>query len=131
MLEGLKTYAVVAVAIIAAILGYFSGQLTLLHAFEAVGLALGVGGNRAVVWAGQVLNSPYRVAPGSTPDPRVRMLVTYFGVAMTIISAVLAGLNAEQPSAVTIGAILGALGLQFLGLGAKKQADGVPPNLTA
>lgn len=127
MLEGLKTYVVVAVAILSAILGYFSDQLTLLQTLEAIGLAIGIGGNRAVVYAGQVLNSPYRSAGAGTPDPRLRQVVTYLGVALTILTALLAGINGEQDAAVTIGAILGALGLNFLGLGAKKQAEGVPP----
>lgn len=127
MLEGLKTYAVVAVAILAAILGYFNDQLTLLQALEAIGLAVGLGGNRAVVWAGQVLNSGYVRTKAGTPDPRLRQLVTYAGVALTIITAVLASLNGQQDATVTIGAIMGALGLNFLGLGAKNQAEGKVP----
>lgn len=130
MLGGLKTYLVVAVAILAALLGYFNEQLTLLQALEAIGLALGIGGNRAVVWAGQVLNSPYGRTTAGTPNPNLRQLVTYVGVALTIATALLAGVNGEQESAVTIAAILGALGLNFLGLGAKKQAEGVPPATT-
>lgn len=127
MLDGLKTYLVVAVAILSSLFAYMTGEMTLLQTVQAAGLALGLGGNRAVIWAGQVINSPFSGAPGRTPDTRTRMIVVYVGVALTIASAALAGLNGEQDLVVTIGAILAALGLNFLGLGAKKQADGIPP----
>jgi drug/metabolite transporter (DMT)-like permease len=128
MLEGLKTYVVIAVAILSAILGYFNDQLTGLQALEAIGLALALGGNRAVVWAGQVLNSPYgRLTDGTRPNPTLRNLTTYVGVVLAILTAVLAAMNGEQDSSVTIGVILGALGLNFLGLGAKAQAEGETP----
>jgi hypothetical protein len=119
MLEGLKTYLVVAVAILSALAGYFDGQLTLLQALEAAGLAISLGGNRAVIKVGEVLNSPYQSAAG-TLDPRNRQMVTYAGVALTVVTALLAGINGDQAPAVTIGVILGAIGLNFLGLGAKK-----------
>lgn len=125
MLEGYKTYLVAAVAIISAIIGYFDGQLTLLQVLQATGIAIGISGNRAVIWAGQVLNAPYPAS--ASVDPRARQLVTYLGVALAIITAIIAGLNGEQEPAVTIAAILGALGINFLGLGAKKQAEGTPP----
>lgn len=127
MLDGLKTYVVVAVAILSALLGYYDGQLTLLQAGQAIGLALGLGGNRAVVWAGQVLNAPYRTAGGDTPNPKLRQLVTYAGVALSILTAVLAAANGEQSSASTIGVILGAVGLNFLGIGSQKAALGEAP----
>jgi hypothetical protein len=124
MLTGLKTYAVVAVAIISAALGYFDGQLTLMQALQACGLAASLGGNRAVIKVGEVLNSPYRSAAG-TLDPRMRQMVTYAGAALTILTAIIANLNGEQEPAVTIGVILAALGLNFLGLGAKKAVERV------
>jgi hypothetical protein len=123
-LKGYKTYIVAAVAVLSAILGYFNEQLTLLQALEAIGLAIGLGGNRAVVRAAALLNSPYR-APGTDRiDPDLRQWVVYAGVALTILTAVLAGINGQQDAVATIGAILGALGLNFLGLGAKKAATG-------
>jgi hypothetical protein len=126
MLEGYKTYIIAAVAVLTAILGYFSDQLTLLQALEAIGIAVGFGGNRAVVWAGQVLNSPY-VAKAGDPSPAHRQLVTYLGVGLAILTAVLAAIGGDQPLSVTIATILSALGLNFVSLGAKKQAEGVPP----
>lgn len=119
-LEGLKTYIVVAIAILSAFLGYTSEQLTLWQALQAVGLALGIGGNRAVVKVAEAVTQ-YRST--AERDPRLRLLVTYAGVALTILTAVLASISGEQPLAVTVGAILGALGLNFLGLGAKKAAE--------
>lgn len=124
MLTGFKTYIVVAVAIMSAVAGYFSGQLTLLHALEGVGLAVGLAGNRAVLKLGEVLNSPFNSTLDG--DPRSRQWVTYIGAALTIITAVLAGTSGEQPAAVTIAAILGALGLNFLGLGARKVVAPLP-----
>lgn len=115
MLQGFKTYIIAAVAILSAILGFFSHDLTLLQAAEAIGLALGLGGNRAVLAARETV-----AAIQSGADPRARLIVTYAGVALTILTAVLAGINGQQDPVVTIGAILGALGLNFLGLGAKK-----------
>lgn len=122
MPTGFKTYIVVAIAIVSAILGYFSDQMTLLQALEGIGLALGVGGNRAVLKVGEVLNAPFNSTVSG--DPRTRQWVTYIGSALTVLTAILAGVNGEQPSALTIAAILGALGLNFLGLGATKVATG-------
>jgi hypothetical protein len=123
MLKGLKTYLVAAVAVLTALLGYFTGTVTLLQALEAIGLAVGLGGNRAVLTAAAVLNQPYRM-PGGTPNPNARQWVTYLGVATTILTAVLAQTNGEQGLIATVSAVLGALGLNFLGLGAKKVATG-------
>lgn len=117
MLPGLKTYIIAAIAILSALLGWYAGELTLLQAFEAIGLALGLGGTRAVAKAGDMAAYTRSLVE---KDPRLRMLVTYAGVALTILTAILAGLNGEQPAVVTIGAILGALGLNFLGLGVRK-----------
>lgn len=117
MLTGLKTYIVAAVAILAALLGAFSGDLTILQAGEAIGLALGIGGTRAVASIGEQWASTRAKIAGS---PTGRILITYGGVALAILSAILAGLNGEQSSVVTIGTILGALGINFLGLGVKK-----------
>lgn len=122
-LEGLKTYLVVAIAILSALLGFAVEQITLLQALQAIGLALGIGGNRSVVKVAEAATNAYRSDPER--DPRLRILVTYAGVALTILTALLAGLNGEQPAAITISAILGALGLNFLGLGAKKAAEPV------
>lgn len=125
MLTGYKTYLVAAVAVLAAILGYLTDQLTLLEALQAVGLAIGLGGNRALLRAAAVLNSPYSQIMAN-PDPTKRALTTYVGVALTVLTAVLAYLNQQQDIAVTVAAILGALGLTFLGTGMKKVADGNP-----
>lgn len=122
-LKGYKTYIVVAIAVLSAILGYFDGQLTLLQALQAIGLAVGIGGNRAIITAAAVLNSPYR-GPGEAVSPFARQLTVYAGVALTILTAVLAAINDQQGAVATIGAILGALGLNFLGVGAKKAATG-------
>lgn len=119
MLTGYKTYIVAAIAVLSALAGYFDQQLTLLQALEAVGLAVGLAGNRAIIKVGEVLNAPFKTAAG-TGDPVTRQWVTYIGSAVTALSAVLSGMASEQPPAVTIAAILGALGLSFLGLGASK-----------
>jgi hypothetical protein len=126
MLKGLKTYAVAGVAIISAVLAYLTGQLTLVAALEAVGLALGLGGNRLLINAAAILNGPYRSARLST-NLNTRAAVTYLGVALTILTAIVAGLNGDQDSVTVIGSILAALGLSFLGLGAKKVATGDEP----
>lgn len=117
MLTGLKTYVIAAIAILAALLGVFSGDLTILQAGEAIGLALGIGGTRAVASVGEAWNSTRAKFAGS---PAGRILITYGGVALAILSAILAGLNGQQDPVVTIATILGALGINFLGLGVKK-----------
>lgn len=122
-LKGYKTYVIVAIAVLSAVLGYFDGQLTLLQALQAIGLAVGIGGNRAIITAAAVLNSPYR-GPGGPVSPFARQLTVYAGVALTILTAVLAAINDQQGAVATIGAVLGALGLNFLGVGAKKAATG-------
>lgn len=116
MLPGLKTYIVAAVAVLSALLGFFAGDLTLLQTASAIGIALGLGGNRAVLAVAEKWSDPRQIAA----SPTGRLLITYAGVALAILTAILAGLNGEQSPAVTIATILGALGLNFLGLGAKK-----------
>ncbi|MEJ7831321.1 MAG: hypothetical protein WKF79_00265 [Nocardioides sp.] len=118
MLTGFKTYAVVAIALLTAVAGYITGEITLLQMLEAGGLAVALGGNRAVLKIGETLNSPFNSTVSG--DPRNRQWLTYIGAAVTIISAVLAATNDGQELAVTVSAILAALGLNFLGLGAKK-----------
>lgn len=118
MLAGLKTYIIAALAVLAAILGFLNGEISLLQAIQAAGLALGLGGNRAIASAVEILTKPRSVA--SDADPEARQWVTYIGVAVTILSAALAFLSGDQDLTLTVGAILGALGLNFLGLGQKK-----------
>jgi hypothetical protein len=126
MLKGLKTYAVVGIAILSALLGYFNDQLTMLQALEAIGIAVGLGGNRLVLNAAAILNGPY--SRGLTKAGlNGRAWVAYLGTALAILTAIIAGLNGEQDSATTIAAVLGALGLNFLGMGAKKVALGTEP----
>lgn len=117
MLTGLKTYIIAAVAVLSALLGFFAGDLTLLQTASAIGIALGLGGDRAVLAVAERWSDPRAKIAAS---PTGRLLITYAGVAVAILSAILAGLNGEQPPAVTIATILAALGLNFLGLGAKK-----------
>ena len=123
MLKGYKTYLVAAVAVLTAILGYLGHQLTLLQALQAIGLAVGLGGNRLLLRAAAVLNSPYSGAIGA-PDANARAWTIYAGVALTILTAALAYLDGSQSLVATIAAILSALGLNTLGVGVKKVADG-------
>lgn len=118
-MTGYKTYLTIAVAILAALFGYLTQELTLLQALTAAGLALGVGGNRAVAGAVQALNQPYR-RDAAPPSPSERQWVTYVGAALAVLTAILAFTNGEQDLPVTIAAVLGALGINFVGLGIKK-----------
>jgi hypothetical protein len=121
-LKGYKTYIVVAIAVLTAIVAYFGNQLTLLQSLQAIGLALGLGGNRALVRAVALLHTRYGVT--SPTDPAARAYVVYASVALTILTAVLAQLNGQQDLLTTVNAVLAALGLNFLGMGAKKAALG-------
>lgn len=112
-MRGLKTYSVVVAAIIAALLGYLTGEVTLLQALQGVGVALGLGGNRAVIKLVEILNSRFQPAQMEAAAPR--MAVIYGGVALAIVSALTAQLLEGQNAAVTITVILNALGLNFLG----------------
>ena len=114
MLDGFKTYLIAAIAILSAILAYFAGELSLLQALEAIGLAIGVSGTRAVAAVRQF--DPRQISA----DPEVRKWLIYGGVALSILSAILAGINGEQDPVVTISTVLGALGINFLGIGVKK-----------
>lgn len=122
MLEGLKTYLIVAVAILSAILGYFNDQLTLLQAGQAIGLALGIAGNRSILQVGQMFRTGFGTL--AVAEANRRKWITYVGTALTILTAAIAGVSGEQDSVVTIAAILGALGINFLGVGAKKTVTG-------
>lgn len=127
MLTGYKTYIVAAIALLTAILSYIDGQLTLPELLQAGGLAIGLGGTRALLRSAAVLTTPYRLtAVGKLPDPRKRASVTYFGVVVAILSALLAYFTGQQDLPVTIAAVLSALGLTFLGSGLKRLADGNP-----
>jgi hypothetical protein len=123
-LKGYKTYIVAALAVIATLLGYLNGQLTLLQLLEGVGLALGLGGNRAVVRTAALLNTRFRTATTDRIDPDARIWSVYAGVALTIVTAIMAYVTGQQDVVATVSAVLGALGLNFLGLGAKKAATG-------
>ena len=121
-LDGLKTYIVAAVAVLAAVLAFFSGELSLLQMFEAIGIATGVAGTRFVAKAGEIIalvKDPEQLKA----NPTVRLWLTYAGTAVTVLSALLAGLTGSQDPIVTISAILSALGISFLGLGVKKSVD--------
>ena len=49
ILSGMKTYIVAAVAVLAAIIGLFNGELTLLQTLSAIGLATGLFGDRMIL----------------------------------------------------------------------------------
>lgn len=119
-MTGIKTYLTVAVAILAALFAYLTGEFTLLQALTAAGLALGLGGNRAVAGAVQTINTVPLRRDATPPSPDQRQWVTYVGAALATLTAVLAFVNGEQDLPVTITAVLGALGINFLGLGIRK-----------
>lgn len=117
MLQGTKTYIVVAIAILTALIGLLGGEITLLQTLQAVGVALGVAGNRSVLKLGEFAVNRFGSLPG---EAERKLLLTYAGVALAILTAVLAFLNGQQDIVTTVSVILNALGLNFLGRGAKK-----------
>lgn len=117
MLQGTKTYIVVAIAILTALIGLLGGEITLFQALQAVGIALGVAGNRSVLKLGEFAANRFGSLPG---EAERKLLLTYLGVALAILTAVLATMNGQQDLVVTVSVILNALGLNFLGRGAKK-----------
>lgn len=122
MLSGIKTYVAAALAVLLAIAGVLTGEITILQGVEAIGLATGLAGSRWVVRAIEIIGS---IRSSATADPVIRMAVTHIGTIVTILAAILAQLNGEQTIAVTISAILSALGINFLGLGAQSTANTV------
>lgn len=118
MLTGLKTYIIAAVAALSAILGIVTGEVGLVEGLIAIGLATGLWGDRLVLKAVEIVNSPSSL----TADPNIRMWVTHAGTALAVLSAVYAGVTGQTDPVAVISAILSALGINFLGLGAKKLA---------
>mgnify|MGYP001292316137 CR=1 FL=1 len=116
ILSGMKTYIVAAVAVLAAIIGLFNGELTLLQTLSAIGLATGLFGDRMILKVREAIANPSVL----TKNPMVGMVITHLGTALTILTAILGGINGQQDPVTTISLILSALGINVLGLGAKK-----------
>jgi hypothetical protein len=122
MLAGLKTYLTAALAALVAIIGYFTGTVSLVDAVTALGLATGLYGARSVTHAIEILaivKDPTRM----TFTPGMRQYITYGGTAIAVLSAVLGFWNGATDLQTAIAAVLAALGINFLSIGAKSSAE--------
>lgn len=117
MLSGYKTYLAVIAAIAVAIAGFMSGSATLPVTLEAIFVSLGMGGNRWVVAAIEAVQS---AAPDLNFDAAKRLWATHGAVAATILTAVTSFMTGHESLFAAALAIVAALKVDFLGLGAKK-----------
>lgn len=123
-LSGLKTYLTAVIAVLTALIALFMGEISLAQAATAIGLATGLWGARAVTHATEILTivkDPSRMAL----TPNVRQYITYAGVGVAALSAVLGAMNDQMSFIEAIFAGFTAAGINFLSVGSKTAAEAV------